>query len=220
MCRRYRITKSADEIEQRFGAVVDREYYRPNPNASTGQDLPVILNVNPRMVTLFKWGLIPSWAKDPAIGNSLVNARAETLAEKPSFKGSLKYWRCLVPADGFYEWKHVGSKKQPYLITLKDEGLFSFAGLWAEWSAPDGSPIPTFTIVTTEPNELMKDIHDRMPVILAKEDERTWLRKDTPIPQALQLLKQYPAELMQAKAVASVGKSDAQQYNLILRPRD
>lgn len=219
MCGRYRIIKKAEEIEERFLAEIDKEFYQPNYNASPSQDLPVIVNINPRAVNFFRWGLIPTWAKDPTIGSRLINARAETVAEKPSFKGSLKYWRCLVPADGFYEWKKVGTKKQPYLITLKDESLFSFAGLWAEWSAPDGSPIPTFTIITTAPNSLMEGIHDRMPVILTREDEKKWLSKDTAVPQALQLLKQYPAELMKAEPIASVGPP-VHQYNLSLRPRD
>ena len=193
---------------------MDRDYYHPNPAASTGQDLPVILDFNPRIVTLFKWGLIPAWAKDPTIGRNLVNARVETLTEKPSFKHSVKYRRCIVPADGFYEWKAEGSRKQPYLISLKDESLFSFAGLWAEWSAPDGSPVPTFTIITTEPNALMQDIHNRMPVILAREDEKKWLNKDCPVPQALQLLKQYPAELMKAEPFSFAPPSEQQTLSL------
>jgi len=142
----------------------------------------------------------------------LINARAETITEKPSFKGSMKYWRCLVPADGFYEWKREGAGKQPYLITMKDDSLFSFAGLWAEWSAPDGSPIPTFTIITTAPNALMENIHNRMPVILRKEDEKRWLSKDCAVPEALKLLGQYPAELMKAQPVSTLVNSPANNF--------
>ena len=202
MCGRYRIVQSADVIQERFDVEMEDGYYTPTYNAAPGQHLPVIVNASPGLVTFFQWGLIPKWAKDPAIGNRLINARAETVAEKPSFKGSLKYWRCLVLADGFYEWKAEGGRKQPYLITRKDEQLFSFAGLWSEWSSPDGSPIPTFTIITTTPNSLMEPIHSRMPVILLPEDERRWLDTRQPLSGAMQLLKQYPPELMMAHRVS------------------
>lgn len=212
MCGRYRVIHPAKEIEDRFEADIPMDLYRPNYNASPSQYLPVVSNMNLGEVSFYKWGLIPTWAKDPSIGNNLINARAETIAEKPAFKGSLKYWRCLVLADGFYEWKREGARKQPYLITLTDERLFSFAGIWAEWSSPDGSPIQTYTIITTTPNSLMETIHPRMPVILHREDERRWLDAKRPTTEALSLLKPYPPEQMLARMVSLKVNSPANNF--------
>ncbi len=212
MCGRYRIRHTADEIEERYGAGIPMDLYRPNYNAAPSQYLPVISNVNLGEISFYKWGLIPLWAKDPSIGNNLINARAETITEKPSFKGSFKYWRCLVIADGFYEWKKEGTAKQPYLITLQDESIFSFAGLWAEWSAPDGTPIQTFTIITTAPNSLMETIHFRMPVILNQRDERRWLDTRQPLRESLELLKPFPSERMKAIPVSLQVNSPANNF--------
>jgi putative SOS response-associated peptidase YedK len=126
---------------------------------------------------MYKWGLIPSWSKDPSIGDRMINARAETLAEKPSFRNAFRRRRCLILADGFYEWKQIpGMKsKQPMFIRLKDENPFAFAGLWEIWSSPDGSEIRSCTIITTQPNSLIESIHNRMPVILPADAYPIWL---------------------------------------------
>ncbi|MBL8024957.1 MAG: SOS response-associated peptidase, partial [Fibrobacteres bacterium] len=140
------------------------------------QTLPVVTNVLPDCLSFFKWGLIPSWAKYKNIGAKMINARAETLTEKPAFRESLRSKRCLVPASGFYEWKHYGKQKQACYITLTNEPLFTFAGLWDTWiDRQTGESISSFTIITTEANKLMQTVHDRMPVILRKEQERDWL---------------------------------------------
>lgn len=127
---------------------------------------------------MMRWGLVPHWAKDTAIGNRLINARAETIATKPAFRDAYRHRRCLVPADGFYEWKKQGRGKQPYYIHRKDDQPFAFAGLWESWTCPDKQPLETFTIITTEPNDLLRPIHNRMPVVLFGDDMAEWVEGD------------------------------------------
>jgi putative SOS response-associated peptidase YedK len=134
-----------------------------------------------------RWGLIPAWADDTSIGNRLINARAETVSTKPAFRQAFRYRRCLIPADGLYEWKKEGNKKKPVYIGRKDGEPFAFAGLWEEWER-EGEIIETFTIITTEPNELMAEYHDRMPVILDRKDYDLWLNPEVQDPKMLELL--------------------------------
>jgi putative SOS response-associated peptidase YedK len=209
MCGRYTIVKKAEAIEQRFGAHLEKDAFRESFNAAPTQVLPVISNSSPEAISYFKWGLIPFWAKDASIGNKMINARAETLTQKPSFKKSLQGKRCLVIADGFYEWKKEGKTKQPYRITLKDNGLFAFAGLWDEWKDPAGNKVQTFTIITTDPNELMASIHNRMPVILPPAHEKHWLNPDLKPADALELLLPYNASDMEAYPVSTLVNSPA-----------
>jgi len=153
------------------------------------------------------WGLVPMWAKDPSVGSRLINARGETVAEKPSFRGSLKYKRCLIFADGFYEWKTQPGKKSkiPFYIHMKDRKPFAFAGLWDTWNSSDGSLIRSCALITTEPNELMAMIHDRMPVILHPRDYAKWLEPSAQTPdQVLPMIKPYPAEEMDAYPVSTL----------------
>ncbi len=157
-----------------------------------------------RELVWLRWGLIPSWAKDPAIGNRMINARAETAAEKPAFRAAFRRRRCLVAADGFYEWQRTGGKKQPYFIHLHDDRPFGFAGLWESWEGPDHSHIESCTLLTTGPNELLRPIHDRMPVILGPESYAPWLDPAVQQPeQLLPLLQPYPSEAMTADAVGT-----------------
>jgi len=135
----------------------------------------VSLKSESRELTYFHWGLIPRWAKDPAIGSRMINARSETAAEKPSFRSAFKYRRCLVPTDGFYEWQKVNGRKQPVRIQVEDGGIFAIAGLWEHWISQDGSEIESCTLLTTEPNDTMRPIHNRMPVILPPDDFDLWL---------------------------------------------
>jgi putative SOS response-associated peptidase YedK len=202
MCGRFSISKEKDEIEGRFEIHIDPAMFTKNYNAAPSQILPVITNEDPEQASFHKWGLIPKWAKDETIGNKLINARGETLTEKPSFRDAAEKRRCLVITDGFYEWQRSGSKKQPYRITLADESLFTFAGLWESWSAPYGRDVRTFTIITTEPNGLMKPIHKRMPVMLTPENERVWI-SDEPLEKVLHLLKPYDEKEMNAYPVSS-----------------
>ena len=164
-------------------------------NVSPGKNIPVVINKDTRSVEMLKWGLIPSWSKDPLIGNKLINARSETIAEKPSFRNSFKYRRCLILADGFYEWKVEGSRKQPYKFKLIDGKPFTFAGIWDHWQDKSGQQLQTCSIITTVPNGIMAEYHDRMPVILEKEHRWEWL-KDQPLQELHTMLKPYPVERM------------------------
>jgi putative SOS response-associated peptidase YedK len=155
-----------------------------------------------RTLELFRWGLIPWWAEDPAIGNRMINARAETLGEKPAFKNLLEKRRCLVLADGFYEWRKEGKSKIPMRFKLKSGEPFEFAGLWDSWKQPDGSLLRTYTIVTTEPNDVLRPIHSRMPVMLSNDDALKWLAVDDEIAHALTLLKPFPADAMEGYDVS------------------
>ena len=155
-----------------------------------------------RVADLYRWGLIPGWAKDPAIGNNLAIARGETVAEKPSFRSAFKRWRCLIPASGFYEWKTVAGRKQPYYARPVGADLFAFAGLTERWNGPDG-PVHSCAIITTDANERMREIHNRMPVILAPEDHAAWLDPGNQVTAKLkELLKPCPAGMMAAHAVS------------------
>jgi putative SOS response-associated peptidase YedK len=155
-----------------------------------------------------QWGLIPHWAADPSIGNRMINARAETLTELPSFKNIVDRRRCIIPADGFYEWRKEGRRKVPMWVHLKTKEPFALAGLWDVWRKPDGKRVESFTIITTEPNELVRPVHNRMPVILRPEDEEQWLDASrTPFGKAKSLLKPYPDELMDAHDVSPIVNS-------------
>jgi len=159
-----------------------------------------------RELVWLRWGLVPSWAKDPAVGNRMINARAETAAEKPAFRAAMKRRRCLVAADGFYEWQSRGSRrrKQPYFIHRRDDRPFAFAGLWESWEGADHSYLETCTLLTTEANDLMRPIHDRMPVILAPESYEPWLHVSHPDPRALApLLRPSPSEPFEAVPVGT-----------------
>jgi putative SOS response-associated peptidase YedK len=151
------------------------------------------------------WGLIPFWAKDPKIGYKLINARSETVLEKPSFRDAFKSRRCLIPADGFYEWKRSGNDKRPFSFGMKDDSVFAFAGLWEHWKAPDGKVIESCTILTTTPNQLLKDIHDRMPVILPRQHYAAWLDSSLAQPDALlDLLVPFDARQMKRCEVSAI----------------
>ena len=209
MCGRFTLTVDPDELQDAFGLSEPAPaQLTPRYNIAPTQPVAVVPNLEPRKLDIFKWGLIPSWAKDPKIGNSLINARGETVAEKPAFRAAFKRRRCLIPADGFYEWKRTGKTKTPLYIQMKSGEPFALAGLWETWQAPDGSSVNTCTIITTEPNALMKDIHDRMPVILPPSAYDTWLTPDElPAEKALPLLKPFAASKMKAREVSKLVNS-------------
>lgn len=203
MCGRFSRHHKPDEIAERFDVELIDFDFDPRYNIAPSQISPVIAFQSERKMMAAKWGLVPFWAKDPAIGNKLINARAETLAEKPSFKNALAKRRCLIPADGFYEWqKKNKGPSQPYYVRLNGGGLFAFAGLWELWKNPEGGMLQTFTIITTEPNELIKTFHHRMAVILKPEDEGAWIDPENSVNDVLTLLKPYPAEGMEAYMVS------------------
>jgi putative SOS response-associated peptidase YedK len=161
-----------------------------------------------REATFFKWGLVPRWAKDPAIGNKLINARSETVTEKPSFREAFARRRCLIPADGFYEWQRSGGRKLPFFFRMRDESPFGFAGLWERWEGEGGEVIDSCTILTTEANKVLRPVHDRMPVIVHPEDYSLWLEGDERERTLLmELLRPYPAEEMAGYPVSPLVNS-------------
>ena len=205
MCGRFSLTANEAELNLRFELEGGDAPYVPRYNGAPTQMLAVITGENPHKLSYQRWGLIPPWAKDISIGNKMINARAETITEKPSFRTPLFSKRCLVPADGFYEWQQDDGK-QPFRIFVKDNPIFSMAGLWERWKSPEGNVIESFNIITTEANSFMKSIHNRMPVILRREDEKTWLAsKDSA--EILSLLKPYAPEEMDAYPVSKLVNS-------------
>jgi putative SOS response-associated peptidase YedK len=176
MCGRYVLNSTPAELVTRFG-LDECADFSSRYNIPPGTDIPVIRQSpeGKRVLHMLRWGLVPHWAKDPNIGAKLNNARGETVAEKPSFRDAFKRRRCLIPANGFYEWKAEGKVKQPYYISLRSGETLAMGGLWESWKAPDGSILRTACIITTAPNEVMEPIHDRMPVIVAPENWQSWL---------------------------------------------
>jgi putative SOS response-associated peptidase YedK len=184
MCGRYRLTRADKEIRERFDVPIDDGGLSPEAewtaryNIAPTQPVAVVRQdaaLPRRRLTQMRWGLIPYWAKDPAVGYKMINARAESVAEKPAYRESFRSRRCLIPADGFYEWRKDKGSKQPFHFGMADDTVFAFAGLWDSWRSPDGKPLETCSILTTTPNALLEDIHDRMPVILRPEDYELWL---------------------------------------------
>ena len=211
MCGRYTVFSPAPKLAKRFNAKEVAEP-APNYNAAPSQALPIITNAAPGQIQLVSWGLVPAWSRDPANGPKPINARAETLAEKPSFRQLLARKRCLVLADSFYEWQDAtGTGKVPHRILLKNEEPFAFAGLWDEWvDKASGEVHPTFTIITTEPNELMARLHNRMPVILpGPEAEHAWLADDLSAAQHQQLLVPYDSNKMREYVISKRVNSPA-----------
>lgn len=203
MCGRFTQRHKAEEVVERFEVDPDDLIAQPRYNIAPSQTLAAVRQVEGRELFACRWGLIPFWAKDPAIGNRMINARAETLAEKPSFRRAFAARRCLIPADGFYEWQKQGKgASRPFYIRLRDDGLFGFAGLWEEWKSPEGEVVTTCAIITVEPNELMAGIHNRMPAILKPEHEAAWLDRSNDIPAVSNLLQPYPSELMEAYEIS------------------
>jgi putative SOS response-associated peptidase YedK len=207
MCGRYSFAVEDQLIYERFGVSVRSAIYKARYNCAPSQDLAVISNEDPETLDFFRWGLIPFWAKESSIGNKLINARAETLLEKPSFRQPFRKQRCLVLSDGFYEWKKTGLKI-PYRICLKDDSPFAMAGIWDRWKNQEGQVIRSFSIITTVANPLVGELHDRMPVILDREGEKQWL--GTTLEHELaELLKPYPSEKMKSYPVSRKVNSPA-----------
>ncbi|WP_216828605.1 SOS response-associated peptidase [Alkalihalobacterium elongatum] len=221
MCGRFTLSADPSLLKERFEIVNDFEdQYAVRYNIAPSQNILTVINDGQdNRAGYLRWGLIPSWAKDPKIGYKLINARAETLAEKPSFKQAYKKRRCLVIADSFYEWKKVKNKKVPVRIKLKQEGVFAMAGLWERWKSTDDNIIYSCTIITTSPNLFMKDIHDRMPVILTKETEKVWLHNKIEDPHTLDdILQPYPPEEMEAYQVSTEVNSPKNDSPTLINP--
>ncbi len=223
MCGRFTLTVDPAQLKMFLDLNDVPIDLSPRYNIAPTQPVAVVTNPIDRKVQIFQWGLIPSWSKDPSIGSRLINARAETLEEKPTFRGPFKRHRCLVLADGFYEWKKVSENgkevKQPYFIRLKNDQPFALAGLWDHWTAPNGDERLTCTIITTTPNELMAEIHDRMPVILTGEAMWDWLDPQAS-PIALHaLLQPFPAKEMKAYPISKLVNKPENDRAEVIEPQ-
>jgi putative SOS response-associated peptidase YedK len=211
MCGRYTLSKKEELSEMLRERFMFDEFSEirlvARFNIAPTQQIPVIVNEGGRKLISARWGLVPPWAGDEKIGASLANARCETVASKAAFRSAFKLRRCLVPADGFYEWQKTGLGKVPHHFTLKSDALFAFAGLWESWRNPAGEEVRSVSLITTTPNAVVAPVHDRMPVILTPEREAAWLDHATPAESLGRMLVPYPVEQMKARAVSSAVNS-------------
>ena len=213
MCGRYRLARKKEILAETFDVENDNDIdWSPRYNVAPGQDVPVVRQdpARPRrMLSLMRWGLIPSWSKEANVGYKMINARAETVADLPVFRDPFRYRRCLVPADGFYEWAKQGKQKSPFLFSRADDSIFAFAGIWDRWRDPDKTNpnkewLETCSIITTSANALLSGIHDRMPVIMKRENYDLWLDPGfKKVEDLLDLLKLFPAGVMRHYRVST-----------------
>jgi putative SOS response-associated peptidase YedK len=220
MCGRFTLHTSGEEIAQHFALSIPPPL-TPRYNIAPSQEACAIRTLESsrdRSAAFLRWGLIPRWAKEPKIGYRMINARAESVAEKPAFRAAFRHRRCLIPADGFYEWRRDGRTRQPFHLTRQDGGLFAFAGLWEQWRDPDAGIIESFSIVTTRANDLLAPIHNRMPVILPPDAYPIWIDPGARDPGVLEgLLTPFPSQAMKAVPVSPrVNSPGADDPNLIL----
>ena len=212
MCGRYRLSRRKQLIAEYFDTVDDIDW-EPRYNIAPTQNVGIIRQDRTQPVRKFslgRWGLIPYWAKDPSIGQNMINARSETILDKPAFREAFQNRRCLVPADGFYEWKRSGRSKQPIHIGMNDDSLFAFAAIWDRWKDAHGNAVETVSILTTTPNSLLAEVHDRMPVILKPEDYELWLDPGfNDLDTLTGMLKPFDPTLMKCYPVSTLVNSPA-----------
>lgn len=212
MCGRFTLTYKTKELQLLLGLSETNLEWQPRYNIAPSQPIAAILENKSKNIEFLRWGLVPSWAKDITIGNRLINARSETIMEKPSFKNAFKHRRCLILADGFYEWKKSSSKgglSTPYYFYLNEKQPFALAGIWEIWQSPDGSEIWSTAIITCDANEIVKPVHERMPVVLDKDEMFDWL-EDRTEPELVNMMSPYPAEKMKSH---QVGKAVNSPFN-------
>lgn len=222
MCGRFTITLTPDDLQAEFNLASVPQDLQPRFNIAPSQMVGVITDAQKRNLEIMKWGLVPSWARDVSIGNKMINARSETLAEKPSFRRALERRRCLIPSDGFFEWMRKGRKgtpATPFYFQLVDKKPFMFAGLWEFWKSPTTEPLLTFTVITTHANDLVAPIHERMPVILDRDHCWDWL-KPQPQPDLLAMLLPFPAERMRVHPVSRKVNDPANDVRACILPLD
>lgn len=221
MCGRFTLSSKGDEVALLFD-LQDIPQLPLRYNIAPTQETAVVRVEKPgepRRLDLLRWGLIPYWAKEASIGNRMINARAESVADKPAYRWSFRKQRCLIPTTGFYEWKKAGKLKQPYLIRRKDAQPFAFAGLWSRWQDPERGPLETFTILTTDANELIRPLHDRMPVIVGREDFDLWLDPALEDREKLEpLLKPFDPQQMETFPVSRAVNSPANDVADCIEP--
>lgn len=220
MCGRFTLTVDGQTLQLALG-LDDTPQAQPRYNIAPTQPVAVVTNDAPKTLNHFTWGLVPFWADDPGIGSRMINARSETVHEKPAFKAAFQYRRCLIPADGFYEWRAAGKgqPKTPMYISLDKHSVFAFAGLWERWQSPDGSEIHSCTILTTDASASIQDIHHRMPVILQPDDYDTWLHAEDPAVRRA-LLKPFASDALHAYAVSRTVNKPANDSPANIQPVD
>lgn len=216
MCGRYSITSKAETLAKRFKIEVSNNYHQ-RYNAAPTQLLPIITSENPEGFSMFYWGVVPEWSKNKAVSPKFYNVKAETLTEKASLKNALKVRRCLIPADGFFEWKNISKKsKIPYRITLQTKEVFAFAGLWEEYENEENEMVHTFTIITTAAVSAMQEISDRMPLILIPEAEKVWLDENSTIEDLLNVLT--PADNIDFHTVSTLVNLEQNDRPEVIKP--
>ena len=219
MCGRYSLIADLGELARRFEFDGDWLAFESAYNIAPTQDVLTVVGGETRRGGFMRWGLVPWWAKDVSIGSRMINARAETVAEKPAFRDALRRRRCLVIADGFYEWQRTGDSRRPMRVVIRSGEPFAFAGLWSVWKDPDGNRVPSCAIITTTANDLLRPVHDRMPVVLPREIEAFWLDDSVEDPGALRsVLNPYPNDEMEAYEVSSLVNSAANDGPEVIEP--
>ncbi len=220
MCGRFTLTLDPGELQELLDLGPFVHIVQPRYNIAPMQPIPIVKDQADRSIELYRWGLVPFWADDPGIGSRMINARAETVSQKPSFRAAFKYRRCLILADGFFEWhaEGKGAPKLPYLFKLKDNRPFTFAGLYEHWEPPVGGELHTCTILTCSPNNLVSKYHNRMPVMLGEESRWAWLDPEAGSKALLDMLEPYPADEMKAFAVSKDVNSPKNDSPEILAP--
>src|ERR1039457_4201340 len=218
MCGRFTLQIPPEMLAEIFG-LMEIPVYPFRYNIAPTQQIPVIRQNGQNHLEFLRWGLIPSWAKDHAVGNRMITARSETVAEKPAFRTAIKYKRCLIPSSGFYEWVKEGDTKRPIYIHLKDDPLMVFAGIWEQWKSPEGGIIESCSILTTHSNKLIEPIHDRQPVILHPEEFNLWLDRNMTDPEKLKRFYQtYPSERMGMYQVSPQVNNPRNDFSDLIRP--
>jgi len=220
MCGRFTLTLDPGEIQELLDLGPFVHIIQPRYNIAPSQPIPIVKDFETRSVELYRWGLVPFWADDPDIGNRMINARSETVSEKPSFRAAFKYRRCLILADGFFEWhaEQKGAPKTPYLFKLKNDHPFTFAGLYEHWEPPEGGELHTCTILTCPPNELVSQYHNRMPVMLGEDSRWVWVNPESDESTLLDLLNPYPSDEMKYFPVSRDVNSPQNDHPEILVP--
>jgi len=219
MCGRYSLVADLGELARRFEFDGDWLAFESAYNIAPTQDVLTVVGGETRRGGFMRWGLVPWWAKDLSIGSRMINARAETVAERPAFRDALRHRRCLVIADGFYEWQRTGARKRPMRVVMRTGEPFAFAGLWSTWKGPDGNRIASCAIITTTTNDLLRPIHDRMPAILPRHMEEFWLDPAVDDPNMLaSALTPYPDDAMEAYEVSDVVNSSANDGPEVIAP--
>lgn len=216
MCGRFSLTVNEAELNERFLLSGGIEPYEARYNCAPTQSLAVITNSDRDKISFLRWGLVPSWAEDLKIGAKMINARAETILEKPSFRTAFSRRRCLIPATSFFEWKQE-NVKTPHVIRLVGGEIFSMAGIWEEWKNPEGNIVKSFSIITTEANQAMQALHHRMPVILSRQNENAWL-SDLPQGELSKLLQPCPDEWLEIYEVSNLVNSPHNEAPEVLTP--